>query len=332
MSKLLELSTAIDLLQNHFDSSGSADATGTRLRHKRETIDHIGAVIDEIQASLGHLEKTFIDQEAGPDNSTTSPRRRDGAKCFLETAGKVNCSNIIYEDETSWRKSRLQIDMMIKVLKNKIVNLKDIKKHLKDNRPHNVAEYEESIEEDTSDASEITTQRSARKAHKNHQHRHHQQHYNHQETHVDPLLVKSDQNEIPIANRLNNFVLPLNATTTPRTTNRRTNRTYSMSHRRQPNYDEMAAFRAEHQAMFFSTKQPLQHVESTSEVESISPTSSSKPHRGKMVRKPTTTTTTPDVDFSSSTVEPTTTVAISNELSSRKIMVFKNICFKYFPI
>lgn len=76
--------------------------------------------------------------------------RKFGAKCFIENSGKVNCSDIIYEDEKSWKLSRVQIDLLIKVLKNKISDLKDIKKHLKEHKPAHMKDYDEipSIEDD----------------------------------------------------------------------------------------------------------------------------------------------------------------------------------------
>lgn len=77
-----------------------------------------------------------------------------GAKCFIELNGRVNCSNIIYEDERSWKKSRNQIDLLIKVLKNKINDLKDIRKHLKENKPIHAKDFDEpsSMEDDDVDS------------------------------------------------------------------------------------------------------------------------------------------------------------------------------------
>lgn len=63
-----------------------------------------------------------------------------GAKCFIETNGRVNCSTAIYEDEKSWKKSRSQVDLLIQALKNKIVELKDIRRHLKENKPKNMTD------------------------------------------------------------------------------------------------------------------------------------------------------------------------------------------------
>lgn len=63
-----------------------------------------------------------------------------GAKCFVETNGRVNCSTAIYEDEKRWKKSRSQVDLLIQALKNKIVELKDIRRHLRENKPKNMTD------------------------------------------------------------------------------------------------------------------------------------------------------------------------------------------------
>lgn len=72
------------------------------------------------------------------------------AKCFIEINGKVNCSTIIYEDEKSWKKSRNQVDLLIQALKHKIIELKDIRRHLKENKPKNMTDYESDSNENAS--------------------------------------------------------------------------------------------------------------------------------------------------------------------------------------
>lgn len=103
----------------------------------------------EIQDSLEELELSFKDHGK---MESRGGNRRFGAKCFIENNGKVNCSDIIYEDEKSWKLSRVQIDLLIKVLKHKISDLKDIKKHLKEHKPIHLKDYDEipSIEDDDS--------------------------------------------------------------------------------------------------------------------------------------------------------------------------------------
>ncbi|XP_055851982.1 extracellular sulfatase SULF-1 homolog isoform X2 [Episyrphus balteatus] len=121
--------------------------------------DPITKVIQEIQTTLETLEVKFLEHELNTNNLTRGigvgsagvgggsgsggggvrsppkPGGKLGAKCFIESeTGKVNCSDVIYDDEKTWRKSRGQIDLLIKVLKDKINHLKDIKKQLKENK------------------------------------------------------------------------------------------------------------------------------------------------------------------------------------------------------
>lgn len=112
---------------------------------------------------MENLEISFLEHEEIGSAESTNSSAKVGAKCFIEQTGKVNCSDIIYEDEKSWRKSRLQIDLLIKVLKNKINDLKDIKKHLRENKPIHMKDYEEvgSIEDEVD--ADKATRRNQRK-------------------------------------------------------------------------------------------------------------------------------------------------------------------------
>lgn len=145
MHFLLRLSRAIDDVRSQVLTDKSKD---TPSRRKREAVDHITAVIKEIQSTLERLEQTSAE-----DTSSANMTEKIGAKCFVQLNGKVNCSDIIYEDEYSWRKSKNQIDLLIQVLKSKIVELKGIKKHLKHNKPSNSGDdnddssSEESVED-----------------------------------------------------------------------------------------------------------------------------------------------------------------------------------------
>lgn len=119
--------------------------------------------LKEIQVSLENLETSFMEHDEIPAHSTvptngSAGENKIGAKCFIELNGRVNCSNIIYEDERSWKKSRNQIDLLIKVLKNKINDLKDIRKHLKENKPIHAKDFDEtlSVEDDEVDSTSPT--------------------------------------------------------------------------------------------------------------------------------------------------------------------------------
>lgn len=119
------------------------------LRKKRSAEDVVD-VIAEIQRNLSSLEDTFR-------NSTDHASE----KCSVATGGHVNCSSSVYEDEKSWKRSRHQIDLLIRVLKKKISDLKDIRKHLKEHKPV-------SIKEDYEDV-------NSKEEEEKHHHHHHQE-------------------------------------------------------------------------------------------------------------------------------------------------------------
>ena len=146
-------------------------------RKKRESIDYITSVIDELHAVLESIETKFNNQSL-ESNST--------AKCFVETTGRVNCSNVVYEDQKAWKKSRVQVDLLIKVLKDKINNLKYIKQHLKENRPPSVKDDEDDFEntsnassmEETLGSDELLFEEPIKQNKKKHKRPHHNQRHN----------------------------------------------------------------------------------------------------------------------------------------------------------
>lgn len=119
-------------LHEQLEMLSQEEVSETHTRHKRNTEDVVD-VITEIQRNLVSLENTFR-------NNTQHPSE----KCFVASEGRVNCSSSIYEDEKSWKRSRHQVDLLIKVLKKKISDLKDIRKHLKENKPNSIKDdYED---------------------------------------------------------------------------------------------------------------------------------------------------------------------------------------------
>ncbi|XP_034117473.1 extracellular sulfatase SULF-1 homolog isoform X1 [Drosophila albomicans] len=131
--RLQGLDRSLDMLAEH------------RHLNKRETPsnsssnDVIAVVIQHIQSNLEMLEQKFHEPEL--NNHRGNPLRRGnkfqkgGSRCFVdETTDKVNCSDVTYEDEKTWRVSRNQIDMLIKLLKEKITTLKDMKKQMRESK------------------------------------------------------------------------------------------------------------------------------------------------------------------------------------------------------
>ena len=165
---LLRMDEVLDTLENKLSEELENLNEEKHSRRKRDA-DYITQTIDELHSVLMSLEKKYL-------NNTKNP-----VQCFVETSGKVNCSTIVYENEEAWRQSRLQIDMLIKVLKDKIGNLKDIRKHLKENRPANMTSVDDEVYDSfnvsTEDFDEIIEGQSTTKA-PLHQHRHHQSNVN----------------------------------------------------------------------------------------------------------------------------------------------------------
>lgn len=138
---LLRMDEVVENLQNSL--LNQSDQHVEHSRKKRES-DYVAQTIDELNAILGTIEKRY-------ENATSS----GPVQCFVEPTGKVNCSTIVYENEQAWKQSRVQIDMLIRVLKNKITNLKDIKRHLKEHRPMNMTYDEENYENISSSIEEL---------------------------------------------------------------------------------------------------------------------------------------------------------------------------------
>lgn len=55
--------------------------------------------------------------------------------CKMLSNGKINCSSVIYFDRKTWLESRHKIDSEIQRLKQKLENLKEIRRHLKQSKP-----------------------------------------------------------------------------------------------------------------------------------------------------------------------------------------------------
>lgn len=138
---LLRMDEVVENLQNTLMNQSEQHS---ELSRKKRDADYISQTLDDLHKVLGNIEKKYANSSAnGP------------VQCFVEPTGKVNCSTIVYENEKAWKQSRVQIDMLIRVLKNKITNLKDIKRHLKEHRPMNMTYDEENYENFSSSIEDV---------------------------------------------------------------------------------------------------------------------------------------------------------------------------------
>lgn len=140
-----------ELTANLFENPDSLNESDENKKNSTSN-DAISKVIQEIQDTLETLELKFVEHDWSLNNTSKTSTKltsagfvrggkfpkvggRVGTRCYIESqTGKVNCSDVIYDDEKTWRKSRSQIDMLIKVLKDKITHLKDIKKQLRETK------------------------------------------------------------------------------------------------------------------------------------------------------------------------------------------------------
>lgn len=118
--------------------SGEHHSENSHGRSKRSA-SQVSSAIAEVQRNLEILEESF--------RNSSSNRNGTSEKCFVSdvATGQVNCTAAKSDDnEKNWKRSRHQIDLLIKVLKQKINDLKEIRKDLKENKPGSIKEdYEE---------------------------------------------------------------------------------------------------------------------------------------------------------------------------------------------
>lgn len=156
---LLRMDQVLDNIENSIELAAAVNDEHSR---KKREADYITQTIDELHSVLLTLEKKHLNNTKGP------------VQCFVEETGKVNCSTIVYENEDAWRQSRTQIDMLIKVLKDKITNLKDIKRHLREHRPANMTSFYDDLTDDNLESSDELDVDEILRRKQHSKHRHHQ--------------------------------------------------------------------------------------------------------------------------------------------------------------
>lgn len=118
----------------------------------RETKDKIDKLIEETEAFLEAYEKTKdnIDhkrvkrraqnwnhnkQHKQHKNDAITNTNESSLECKVEKNGRVNCSQVIYNDLKAWHTNRLSLEDQIRELRTKLEDLKEIKRHLKTAKP-----------------------------------------------------------------------------------------------------------------------------------------------------------------------------------------------------
>lgn len=133
-SSLVELLKMTKSLEDYETQLRNEIAHGSHSIRKREIGDPIVNKIHDFQKSLDALEAEIRDKT----------RASNETKCFIESFyDKVNCTKGLEQEVNggvggvkSRKKSKEHIDLLIRILKDKIGDLKSIKKHLRLNRLH----------------------------------------------------------------------------------------------------------------------------------------------------------------------------------------------------
>lgn len=118
----------------------------------REAKTKIDKLIEETEAFLEAYERTKenIDHKRIKrraqhwNNNNNKHKHKNDAmvnsnesslECKVEKSGRVNCSQVIYNDLKAWHTNRLSLEDQIRELRTKLDDLKEIKRHLKTTKP-----------------------------------------------------------------------------------------------------------------------------------------------------------------------------------------------------
>uniref|UniRef100_A0A182MEV5 Extracellular sulfatase C-terminal domain-containing protein n=1 Tax=Anopheles culicifacies TaxID=139723 RepID=A0A182MEV5_9DIPT len=147
MESLIKVAARLDNLERSLYENDLEDPEQeARGRTKRDTSSPhpLADVLQRLQQTVLEIEREYEQTgnrrpEDEQQNETTSEGMEAyggiAKRCSVIAADKINCTNVINEDELSWRRSRMKVDQMIRLLKDKINTLKDIKRMLREHRP-----------------------------------------------------------------------------------------------------------------------------------------------------------------------------------------------------
>ncbi|XP_053669458.1 extracellular sulfatase SULF-1 homolog [Anopheles marshallii] len=146
MKSLIQVAARLDSLERSlYDGDFEAQVQEAGVRTKRDTSSPhpLADVLQRLQQTVMEIEQEYeqtvktVEDERQNDTTSEGLDAYGGItkRCSVIAADKINCSNVMYEDEMSWRRSRMKVDQLIRLLKDKINALKDIKRMLREHRP-----------------------------------------------------------------------------------------------------------------------------------------------------------------------------------------------------
>ncbi|XP_073984161.1 extracellular sulfatase SULF-1 homolog isoform X1 [Rhodnius prolixus] len=138
-----------------YDISKAIDSVIASIQNNKPRTKRSNDALDlRVSTMMGVLEDRInILQVSG--NETYMKINSEG-NCTLGNKGEVSCSEAVYHDPKIWKASRDHLDEQIKKLKAHIDKLKEIRRHLKEKRPHHIPYDHSNEDEEESDKENFT--------------------------------------------------------------------------------------------------------------------------------------------------------------------------------
>uniref|UniRef100_A0A182QDS4 Extracellular sulfatase SULF-1 homolog n=1 Tax=Anopheles farauti TaxID=69004 RepID=A0A182QDS4_9DIPT len=166
MTSLVQVAARIDAVERALYSEQVQEEETHHQRLKRDTTSssNLVNVVHELQQTLIEIEREYeqtatIVQDRQNETSSEGTNMSVGntQRCSVISGDRINCTNVIYEDELSVKRNRMKVDRLISVLKDKINALKDIKRLLREQKPAGYRGEDSEPEENEDDEDDAST-------------------------------------------------------------------------------------------------------------------------------------------------------------------------------
>ncbi|XP_052126284.1 extracellular sulfatase SULF-1 homolog [Frankliniella occidentalis] len=179
-------------------------------RSKRQTLeplDHVVTIMEDIKKEMLSLEQASAKSKTD-DLLVDEDRNKTAATpdCTVQSAGGVDCKYAEYTDPKVWRAHREKIDEQIRNLRAQLEGLKEIRRHLREKRPHLSTSHMEA-KDDIGNGENFNGKSQSSWHLKHHNHRqHHGESHNHRrgrpsQTNISTHISQDSINSYATGNR-----------------------------------------------------------------------------------------------------------------------------------
>merc|ERR1719471_1475853 len=91
--------------------------------------------MEDITDEIEDLQQSINATDEGNEAAGMPPRRPVDLECRMTDSMQVNCSSTVFGDRNQWRSSRVAVNEQIRRLRAQLLELKEIRKHLRSNGP-----------------------------------------------------------------------------------------------------------------------------------------------------------------------------------------------------